>query len=106
MVCRPAKHPGRTYILNDQQRARLAEIVETGPIPAANGVVRWRLADLARRVWYEFEVSVRRHAREGALPTGMLFWSDRQRSQNLPQDRLRRCRDLCSMMPCICGLTS
>jgi transposase len=45
------KAPGRASILNDEQRARLAEVVEAGPIPAAHGVVRWRLADLAQWVW-------------------------------------------------------
>lgn len=42
------KAPGRASILNVEQRARLAAVVETGPIPAAHGVVRWRLADLAQ----------------------------------------------------------
>jgi transposase len=55
------KAPGRSPILNDEQRARLAEVVEAGPIPAAHGVVRWRLADLAQWLWDEFEVSVTRH---------------------------------------------
>lgn len=55
------KAPGRASILNDEQRARLAEIVETGPIPAAHGVVRWRLCDLAQWVWDEFELSVTRY---------------------------------------------
>ena len=55
------KAPGRASILNDVQRARLAEIVETGPIPAAHGVVRWRLCDLAQWVWDEFQLSVTRH---------------------------------------------
>lgn len=55
------KAPGRAPILNDEQRARLAEIVEAGPIPAAHGVVRWRLADLALWVWDEFAVSVTRY---------------------------------------------
>lgn len=55
------KAPGRASILNDEQRARLAEIVEAGPIPAAHGVVRWRLADLAQWLWDEFEVSITRH---------------------------------------------
>lgn len=55
------KAPGRAPILNDEQRARLAEVVETGPIPAAHGVVRWRLADLAQWVWDEFSVSITRH---------------------------------------------
>src|SRR3546814_16023019 len=32
------KAPGRAAILNDEQHARLAAIVEAGPIPAAHGV--------------------------------------------------------------------
>lgn len=55
------KAPGRASILNDEQRARLAEQVEAGPIPAAHGVVRWRLIDLAQWVWDEFGLSVTRH---------------------------------------------
>lgn len=55
------KAPGRASILNNEQRARLTEIVETRPIPAAHGVVRWRLADLAQWVWDEFAVAVTRH---------------------------------------------
>ena len=43
------KAPGKPSILNDEQRARLAEIVEAGPIAAAHGVVRWRLVD--RQNW-------------------------------------------------------
>lgn len=55
------KAPRRVSILNGEQRARLAEVGETGPIPAAHGVVRCRLADLAQWVWDEFSVSVTRH---------------------------------------------
>jgi transposase len=55
------KAPGCASILNDQQRARLADIVQPGPILAAHGVVRWRLADLAQWVWDEFSVSITRH---------------------------------------------
>jgi len=55
------KAPGRASILNDEQRARLAEIIETGPTPAAHGVVRWRLADLAQWIWDEFGLSVTRY---------------------------------------------
>ena len=54
------KAPGRASILNDEQRARLAEIVESGLIPAAHGVVRWRLADLGQWIWDEFRLSVTR----------------------------------------------
>lgn len=55
------KAPGRASILNDEQRARLAEIVEAGPIPASHGVVRWRLADLGQWIWDEFKLSVTRY---------------------------------------------
>ena len=60
------KAPGRASILNDAQRARLAEIVETGPIPAANGVVRWRLCDLAQ--WIDTTTKSDRTARSGISP--------------------------------------
>jgi len=42
------KAHGQASILNDEQRVRLAEQVEAGPIPAAHGVVRWRLVDMAQ----------------------------------------------------------
>ena len=37
--------------LNEVQRRALAAMVESGPIPAMHGVVRWRLIDLAQWVW-------------------------------------------------------
>ena len=52
------KAPGQTPKLNDAQREALARIVESGPIPAVHGVVRWRLIDLARWVWDEFGISL------------------------------------------------
>jgi transposase len=55
------KAPGRASILNDEQRAQLAAVVEAGPIPAAHGVVRWRLADLAQWISDEFALSATRH---------------------------------------------
>lgn len=52
------KAPGKASILNDEQRRALAQQVEAGPIPAAHGVVRWRLIDLAQWVWDEFGLSI------------------------------------------------
>jgi transposase len=52
------KAPGRVSILSDEQRRALAQQVEAGPIPAAHGVVRWRLIDLAQWVWDEFGLSI------------------------------------------------
>lgn len=52
------KAPGRTPRLDDAQRQALVRIIESGPIPAVHGVVRWRLVDLAQWVWQEFQVSI------------------------------------------------
>jgi transposase len=41
--------PGQPSKLNDGQRQAIAQIVESGPIPAFHGVVRWRLIDLAQK---------------------------------------------------------
>jgi transposase len=52
------KAPGNEPLLNAERRAALKRIVEAGPIPAAHGVVRWRLVDLAQWVFDEFRISI------------------------------------------------
>jgi transposase len=52
------KAPGKPSKLNDEQRRALARIVESGPIPAIHGVVRWRLKDLVWWVFEEFAISL------------------------------------------------
>jgi len=52
------KAPGGRAKLNDTQRQALAKIVERGPIPAVDGVVRWRRRDLAQWIFEEFRVSM------------------------------------------------
>ncbi len=52
------KAPGNRSKLNDDQRQALARIIESGPIPAIHGVVRWRLRDLAWWVFEEFRISL------------------------------------------------
>jgi len=52
------KAPGNPPKLNDSQRQALAAIVESGPIPAIHGVVRWRLKDLEQWIFEEFHVSL------------------------------------------------
>jgi transposase len=42
------KPPGQPPRLNDTHRAALAAIIESGPIPAVHGVVRWRIIDLCQ----------------------------------------------------------
>ena len=52
------KAPGQPSRLNDTHRAALAAMIESGPIPAVHGVVRWRVVDLCQWVWEEFRVRV------------------------------------------------
>ena len=52
------KAPGNASLLDDEQRQALARIVESGPIPAAHGVVRWRLIDLAQWVFDAFAIAI------------------------------------------------
>ena len=52
------KAPGQQPRLNEAHRAALAAIIESGPIPAVHGVVRWRIVDLRQWIFEEFRVVV------------------------------------------------
>ena len=52
------KAPGQLPRLNEAHRAALAAIIESGPIPAVHGVVRWRIVDLCQWIFEEFRVVV------------------------------------------------
>jgi len=52
------KAPGQPSRLSNEHRAALAAIIESGPIPAIHGVVRWRIVDLCQWMWEEFRVVV------------------------------------------------
>jgi len=52
------KAPGRAPKLNAIQRQELARMIESGPIPAVHGVVRWPLIDLAQWIWEEYRIRV------------------------------------------------
>ena len=52
------KAPGQPPRLNEEHRAALASSVESGPIAAIHGVVRWRIIDLCQWLGDEFQVSV------------------------------------------------
>jgi len=52
------KQPGQPPRLNDTHRATLAAIVESGPVPAIHGVVRWRIVDLCQWLFEEFRVII------------------------------------------------
>ena len=52
------KAPGQPSKLNDAQRRVIAQMIESGPIPAVHGVVRWRLIDLAQWIFEEFSITI------------------------------------------------
>jgi transposase len=52
------KSPGHPSKLNDAQRQTVARMIESGPIPAVHGVVRWRLIDLAQWIFEEFRITI------------------------------------------------
>ena len=54
------KAPGQPPRLNDAHRATLAAIIESGPIPAVHGIVRWRIVDLCQWIFAEFRVVISR----------------------------------------------
>ena len=52
------KPPGQAPLLKAEHRAALMQAIEAGPVPAIHGVVRWRLIDLCRWLWEEFQVRI------------------------------------------------
>ena len=52
------KAPGQPSRLKDEHRTALTRMIESGPIPAVHGVVRWRLVDLCQWVFEEFRIHV------------------------------------------------
>ena len=55
---RNGKSPGQPSKLNAAQRLAIARMIESGPIPAVHGVVRWRLIDLAQWIFEEFRIAI------------------------------------------------
>ena len=54
------KAPGKSPLLGGAEREALAAVIEDGPMPAVDGVVRWRLVDLMQWVWDRFAISISR----------------------------------------------
>src|SRR5437870_11897392 len=52
------KSTGQPSKLNDTQRQAIAGMIESGPIAAVHGVVRWRLIDLAQWIFEEFRITI------------------------------------------------
>ena len=53
-----AKPPGARRKLSTAQRAEIARIVEAGPDPETDGVVRWRCVDLRRLILARYNVDL------------------------------------------------
>ena len=54
------KAPGKAALLTAEHRSALAQVVEDGPVPWRDGVVRWRLVDLAAWLRDEFRITASR----------------------------------------------
>jgi transposase len=52
------KPPGQPSRLTDRHRQHLIQLIESGPIPAVHGVVRWRLVDLIQWLWDEYRLPI------------------------------------------------
>jgi transposase len=52
------KPPGRPSKLSEEQKEALKQLVESGPDPATDGVVRWRCVDLKRVLARRFGVDL------------------------------------------------
>jgi transposase len=52
------KSTGQPAKLKDRHRQALSRIIESGPVPAIHGVVRWRLKDLVQWIWEEYRISL------------------------------------------------
>jgi transposase len=50
------KAPGNACKLQACHRKALLALVESGPVPAVDGVVRWRLKDLVQGLWDEVRI--------------------------------------------------
>src|SRR5947209_6547477 len=52
------KPPGQPSRLTDAHRTALKAVIDSGPIAATHGVVRWRIIDLCQWLWEEHQVVV------------------------------------------------
>ena len=54
------KAPGKAPLLGAGAREALAAVIQAGPMPGVDDVVRWRLVDLVQWVWETFGISISR----------------------------------------------
>ena len=90
------KAPGNRPLLNPAQREALRRIIEAGPNPAVDGVVRWRLIDLAQWVYAEFRISISKQTLSRMLRgLGYRKLSARPRHHARTPPPVRRLKKLC-----------
>ena len=63
---KPLGQPSR---LDDTHRAALIGMIESGPIPAIHGMVRWRIIDLCQWMWEAFRISIAKQTMSRELRT-------------------------------------
>ena len=63
------KPPGQPSHLDDTHRAALIGVIESGPVPAIHGVVRWRTIDLCQWKWEAFRISIARQTMSREMRT-------------------------------------
>jgi transposase len=52
------KAPGKPSRLRDEHRAALVKVLDAGPDPQTDGIVRWRVIDLCQWMRRQFQVSI------------------------------------------------
>src|SRR6185437_10409622 len=65
------KAPGQAPRLKAEHRAALAAVLESGPISAVHGVVRWRIVDLSQWIFEEFRRRLPADAEPRAAQDGL-----------------------------------
>ena len=91
----PGPLPGRTPMLGAEQMRELAAIVEAGPDPRTDGVVRWRRIDLCGVVERRFGVHVAKRTMGSILRRlGFARLSARPRHPRSDPEAQELCRKL------------
>jgi transposase len=92
------KAPGQPRRLNDEHGAALAAVIESGPIPAIHGVVRWRIVDLCRplvrsRILKSLPARLKEIGREQGVEPGAIevwFADEARRGQKITRRWAKR----------------
>ena len=90
------KPPGQPYRLTDADRTAVAAMIESGPVPAVHGVVRWRVIDLCAWFWSERGVKIAKQTLSRELRRlGYRKLSARPRHHAQAEGAMERFKKLC-----------